>query len=220
MLDIVTYSYLIFPLLFLVLRGKFKETIFLVLALYGLSFFSLIFFDPEIPKNIKKYYQGFYTLLEYTIFTYIFWVNNKNKAFRKFVTIASILFLLFELYYVSTTDLQKLDSVPIGIETILVFIYIFCFFFDFSKNVKDTFIYNHYCFWISVGILIYLGGSFFYYILVNHLKEEDVQRFGNLTYVAEIFKNLLFCVAIFMYKKYQVNNIHNHPKNIPNLDMI
>ena len=86
--------------------------------------------------------------------------------------------------------------------------------------MKDTFIYNHYCFWISVGILIYLGGSFFYYILVNHLKEEDVQRFGNLTYVAEIFKNLLFCVAIFMYKKYQVNNIHNHPKNIPNLDMI
>ena len=220
MLDIVTYSYLVFPLLFLVLRGKIKETIFLLLAIYGLSFFSLIFFDQEIPKNIKKYYQGFYTLLEYSIFTYIFWFNVKNTAFRRFVSVLSVLFLLFELYYVSTTSLQKLDSVPIGIETILVFIYIFCFFFDFSKNVKATFIYNHYCFWLSVGILIYLGGSFFFYILANNLGDKEVEIFEKVTYVTEIIKNLLFCIAIFMYKKFPANKIHNHSKNIPNLDMI
>jgi len=220
LLNIVTYSYLIFPFLFLFLKGKFKEGFLLLLAFYGLAFFSLIFFDGFIPKDIKKYYQGFYTFLEYSIFTYIFWVNIKNNAFRKFVLVVSILFIVFELYYVSSTSLQRLDSIPIGIETILIFIYIFGFFFEFSKNVKDTFIYNHYCFWLSVGILIYLGGSFFYYILVNHLNEEDVERFGNLTYIAEILKNLLFCIAIFMYKKYPINKPHNHSKNIPNLDMI
>jgi len=190
------------------------------MALYGLAFFSLIFFDGYIPKDIKKYYQGFYTFLEYSIFTLIFWLSIENKSFRRLVVVASLLFLGYQLYYVLNTSLQRLDSIPIGIETILVFIYVFCFFFDFSKNVKDAFIYNHYGFWISAGILIYLGGSFFYYILVNHLNENDVVKFGNLTYITEIIKNVLFCVSLFMYKKYPVNKIHNLPKKIPNLDMI
>lgn len=220
MLEIVTYSYLLFPLFFLFFKGKLKETYIFLLALYGLAFFSLIFFDSYIPKDIKKYYQGFYTFLEYSIFTLIFWLSIRNKSFRRLVEIASLLFLLYQLYYVLNTSLQRLDSIPIAIETILVFIYIFCFFFDFSRNVKDAFIYNHYVFWMSVGILIYLGGSFFYYILVNHLNENDVVKFGNLTYITEVIKNLLFCVAIFMYKKSQTNTIHNHSKKIPNLDMI
>ena len=220
MLDILIYSYLIFPVLLLFLKARLKETFFLMLVLYGLVFFTLIFVNDLVPRDIKKYYHAFYTLLEYAFFTLIFWANIKNKTFRRLVFAVSALFLVFELYFVSNTDAQRLDSIPIGIETILIFIYIFCFFFDFSKNTKDTFIYNHYCFWLSVGILIYLGGSFFYYILVNDLEEKDVIKFGNMTYIAEIIKNLLFCVAVFMYKKFPINKINNHHKNIPNLDMI
>ena len=220
MLDILIYSYLIFPVLLLFLKGKPKETFFLMVALYGLSFFTLIFINDLIPRDVKKYYHAFYTLLEYAFFALIFWANIKNKVFRKFVLLVSFLFLVFEIYFVSSTTTQRLDSIPIGIETILIFVYIFCFLFDFSKNTKDTFIYNHYGFWLSVGILIYLGGSFFYYILVNNLEQKDVITFGKMTYVAEIIKNLLFCVAVFVYKKFQINNIKKHSKNIPNLDMI
>ena len=114
--------------------------------------------------------------------------------------------------------MQRLDSIPIGIETILVFIYIFCFFFYFTKNSKDAYIYTHYGFWASVGILIYLGGSFFYYILVNHLRENDVVLFGKLSNAAEIIKNILFGIALFVYRKFPINKIHK-VKNIPNLDM-
>jgi hypothetical protein len=217
---LLIFSYLTLPLCFFIAKGKIKEGLLLLLALYGLVFFSFLFFDESIPKDIKKYSQAIYTFLEYSAFTYIFWVNIKNKLFRKFIIIVTVLFVLFQIYYVTNTGLQRLDSIPIGIETILIFIYIFFFFFDFAKNIKDIFIYNHYCFWLSVGILIYLGGSFFYYILVNHLEKEDVDKFGNFTYVAEIIKNLLFCISIFMYKKIPVNKIHNHSKNIPHLDMI
>jgi len=175
----------------------------------------------DIPKGIKLYYNAFYTLLEYSFFTFIFWRQIKSKFFRRFVLAASALFLLFEFYYISNTEVEKyLDSVPIGIETILIFIYIFFFFFDFSKNVKTTFIYNHYCFWLSVGILIYLGGSFFYYMLVNHLDEKEVDRLANLTYIAETIKNILFAIAMIIIQKFTINKINTHPKNIPNLDMI
>ena len=67
--------------------------------------------------------------------------------------------------------------------------------------------------------MIYLGGSFFFYILINSLNQDEVNKFGTMTYVAEVIKNLLFAFAIFMYKKHSANNIHKLPKNIPNLDM-
>jgi len=220
LLDIVTYSYLIFPLFLLLFRTKFREIFLFLLAFYGLSFFFLIFFDDSIPKNIKKYYQGFYTFLEYSFFTCFIWMNIRSINFKKFIALISLLFIIFQFYYVTNTSPQRLDSIPIGIETILIFIYIFYFLFEFSKSSKDVFIYNHYNFWISVGIMIYLGGSFFFNILVNSLDKGEIAKYVNVAYIAEIIKNLMFVFSVFIYKKFPLNKIHNHAKNIPNLDMI
>jgi hypothetical protein len=130
------------------------------------------------------------------------------------------MFIVFQIAFVTSTTHKRLDSVPIGIETILLFVYIFYFFYEFSRYIKDTFIYNHYTFWIAVGILIYLGGSFFFFILVNELDKKQRDDFGTLTYVAEIIKNLLFAFSIYMYKKVPHNKTHKLSKKIPNLDMI
>ena len=193
----------------------------LILALYGLLFFGLLIVYDFLSSNFQNhYYQGFYTLLEYSIFAYIFWYNIYSKIFRKLIIIVSILFSLYQFFYITSVKFIRLDSISIGIESILIFIYIFYFFYEFSKNTKDVFIYNHYAFWLAVGVMIYLGGSFFFYILINNLNDNDVDKFGNMTYVAEIIKNLLFAFAIFIYKKYPVSKIHKLPKNIPNLDMI
>jgi hypothetical protein len=133
---------------------------------------------------------------------------------------ASALFFIFQIFFVTTTtSFQRLDSIPIGIESILLFVYIFYFFYEFSKHIKDTFIYNHYTFWIGVGIMIYLGGSFFFYILINNLSKSEVKTFGNMTYVAEIVKNLLFTTSIYLFRKHPVKNTQDQSKKIPNLDM-
>ena len=216
---IVTYSYLILPLSFLLFQSKLKDRIPAALALYGVIFFGLLFFYYDTPKDLRKYIQAFYTSLEYFFFTFIFWYSIRNETFKKFVLFASFLFLAFQVFFVTTATFRRLDSIPIGIETILVFIYIFYFLFEFSKHIKDTFIYNHYTFWIAVGIMIYLGGSFFFYILINHLDESDISRFGTMTYIAEIIKNLLFAVSIFLYKRFATKKFLKHPKKIPNLDM-
>jgi len=133
--------------------------------------------------------------------------------------IASILFFAFQVLFVTTTSFRRLDSVPIGIESILLFIYIFYFFYEFSKQLKDTFIYNHYIFWIGVGIMLYLGGSFFFYILISQLSANEEKLFGNLTYVAEIVKNLFFALSIYLFKKRPIRDIRDQAKKIPNLDM-
>jgi len=132
----------------------------------------------------------------------------------------SILFFVFQIVYVFTTEIKRLDSVPVGIETILILIYIFFFFFELSKNVNGLFIYNHYCFWLAVGILIYLGGSFFFYILIDHLSRDQVNTFGNLTYLTEVLKNILFVAAIFIYNRYPLGKTDKNSNSVPFLDMI
>ena len=221
MFETLTYTYLILPLCFILNKGKFKHRILVLLAIYGILFFGLLkFWDPDSSNLVtNNYYQGSYTLLEYSIFTYIFWYNIQSKPFRKLIIVVSLLFLLYQFFYVTSATFARLDSISIGIETILIFIYIFYFFYEFSKNTKDVFIYNHYGFWLAVGIMIYLGGSFFFYIIINNLDQNEIEKFSKMTFIAEIIKNLLFAFSIFLYRKFPINKIQTHPKKIPNLDM-
>jgi len=110
--------------------------------------------------------------------------------------------------------------VPIGIETIIILFYIIYFFYQFSRELSTAYIYNHYGFWVSVGILIYLGGSFFFFILFDHLSTAQVATFGDMTYVAEIIKNILFAIAIFIHARYPFEKPKQKPENIPYLDLI
>lgn len=219
-LDFVTFSYLIIPLGYLLIKGSKKDLIPICMALYGLLCFSLLYvFEYHLPPSFQKYYYTFYTTFEYGVFAFIFFHNLEAKRFKKIVVFFSLAFLVFQVIYLFTAKKVRLDSVPIGIETILVFIYIFFFFYEFSRKPSGNYIYNHYCFWIAVGILIYLGGSFFFYILFNHLNEDEIKTFGNLTYTAELIKNFLFTGALFVYHK-NPQKSKKEPSTVPYLDMI
>jgi len=218
--NIVIYSYLLLPLCFLILKGKIKERFLVIISAYGIFIFALLLIYYLLPKDVKKYYQAFYTFFEYSFFAFVFWYTIQNKKIKRLIIYFSVVFISFQSFFVTITSLQRLDSIPIGIETILIFIYIFFFFYEFSRNNRNLFIYNHHCFWISVGILIYLGGSFFFYLMINHLDTEEINRFGNLTYIAEIIKNVLFAIAMFINKKFSTSENKNSSSKVPNLDMI
>ncbi len=191
-----------------------------MLAIYGIICFCFLFFYDDIPKHLKQGLQSAYTLFEYTVFTFIFWVNIKSKKIKVVILLTSALFLLFQVIYVLTVKTKGLDSVPIGVETIIILFYIVYFFYQFSKDLSTSYIYNHYGFWISVGILIYLGGSFFFFILFPHLTRAEKESFGIMTYVAEIIKNILFILAIFIQTRFPFNESKQKTETIPYLDLI
>ncbi len=218
---IVTFSYLLLPLCFLLIGNKKKDAIPIVIALYGIICFCfLIAWKLYIPKEISHYFQTSYTYFEYAVFTYIFWVNLRKDKIRWLLIISSALFFVFQLFYVLNTKAKGLDSVPIGIETILILIYIIYFFYTFSKRLSSFYIYNHYVFWIAVGILIYLGGSFFFFILFEQLSTDQIADFGILTYGAETIKNILFTLALFVYNRHPYENQKKNSHSLPYLDMI
>lgn len=100
-----------------------------------------------------------------------------------------------------------------------MFTFIFLFFFEQFKSQKVDFIYNNIGFWYSSGILLYLGGSFFFNILANHMEQSEVDHFWQLTLIGEILKNILFLFAIITSsKKTELPNTSK--KDMPFLDMI
>lgn len=216
---IVAYSYLFLPLCYFLTKGRVK-IIPITIALYGVIFFLLLKFYNVVPKEYKLYYQGFYTYAEFITFTLILYFSINSKRIKKLIYISAVIFFFFQVFYIPTQNLRKLDSVPIGIETILVFIYIAFFFGENFQKATSSYIYSHYCFWISVGILIYLGGSFFFYILINHLSEDQISTFGTMTYVADIIKNLLFGIALLIYSRNILKIERTKNTSIPYLDMI
>jgi len=222
-LHILIYTYLLLPVLLFFSRSKVKER--WLIGVYGIIFFSILaaYFYGYIIGSLL--YISIYTFLEYLFFTLFLAIHITNKKFRIAIYILSILFFGFQIFsYISIKNSEfatagNLDSMPVGIETILIFIYITFFFYESFQKTSSEFIYNHPCFWLSIGMLLYLGGTFFFNILVNHLDDQQADQYWYLTYIADIVKNIFFGVAIIMYSHIpQKENLH-HQNHVPYLDL-
>jgi len=62
-------------------------------------------------------------------------------------------------------------------------------------------------FWIVCGIIFYLGGSFFFNILANHLTQAVLSKYWFYSYSFDIIKNVLFAIAITLFAKQNRKNI-------------
>jgi len=169
----------------------------------------------KIPQTISF---PIYTLIEYFFFTTLIFQQLKLKWQRTVVIILSVGFFIFQVLNYLFATKKTLDSVPIGIETILIFIFIFFFLYEQLRDVKGVPIYDNYFFWISIGLFIYLGGSFFIYLLADSLTPTEIVKYWFFTYVVEIIKNSLFILAIFIYSKNP--NKTNSNQTLPNLDFM
>ncbi len=207
--NIVTYSYLIFPAFFLF--SKEKKGLPLLLCIYGIAVCSYLnifdYFQELREYKTLLVLQNLFTGFEYLIFTSIFFAMGGRRKKNVIITlsIAFISFLIF-LAIFNPTNLKTpivLDTIPVSIETILIFIYIFFFLYEHSKTDLSESIFNSHLFWISVGLLLYLGGTFFFNILANQMSRAEFDNYWHYTYMAEIAKNFLFLIALFKISKFK-----------------
>ena len=191
------------------------------MLVYSAAFFLLLYYYRTLTKWFDQgFYSTVYTFLEYLLFTAFIFLNISNNRTRKILIILSLGFVIFQSIYLLNTNMEDdLDTLPIGVETILSFSYVICFFYEQFKKPANVSIYNHHCFWIGVGILVYLGGSFFFYIMANHMTKAEVDRYWELTYIGEIIKNILFSYSVFLFVRHRKENGFKN-KILPNLDMV
>ncbi|PZR25815.1 MAG: hypothetical protein DI535_16700 [Citrobacter freundii] len=199
---IVTFSYLVFPLFYFF--SKDKKGLPLLLCIYGIVVCSYLnifeYLQDQREYKVMAVLQNLFTFSEYLVFTAIFYMASGKKKRVLFIGlsvgfISTLIFLI--VHPIKLKPPIFLDTIPISIETMLIFIYIFFFLYDYSKADSPESIFNNHLFWISVGLLLYLGGSFFFNILANQMSRAEFDNYWHYTYIAEIIKNLLFLVALF-----------------------
>lgn len=217
-LHILIYTYLLLPIILLFTKIKTKDRI--SLGIYGaLCFLMLSSYFYGYLKSSFLYFT-IYTFLEYVFFASFVWLNLNSKKLKAIIGIFSFFFIAFQIFsYSEFSKNTSLDSIPVGIETILMFIYITFFFYERFQSDSSELIYEHRCFWLCMGMLIYLGGTFFFNILIGYLHEEQVDKYWFLTYIADILKNLLFAVSLIIHIKGSTRESLHHQKHLPYLDL-
>jgi hypothetical protein len=141
------------------------------------------------------------------MFTSFLWIGIKSKNLKKIISLLSITFIVFIGTYLIIARHQKIDSISIGIETILILVYSFYYLYEQMNNTDNLFIYNKYEFWVIIGFLIYLAGSFFIYIYANQLDPKFIYNYWFLTNIFYIIKNVLFAIGIHTYVKNDRKNM-------------
>jgi hypothetical protein len=200
---LVSFFDLLVILLLIIFNKKIKgNTIFgLILGYCLLNSSCNIIPKYLLPTDFYYPILVFFTATEYLIFAYLFSLLLKNKKFQKAILILSILFLFVVILNYNSGKSQAIDSLPIGIETILILIYSFYFLYEQMNIVDDSFIYNRFQFWIVIGLMVYLGGSFFIYIFANTVDDKILDSYWFLTYVFYIIKNIFFIIAMVLHLK-------------------
>lgn len=184
------------------------------IVFYSLSTILLLFLQDYIPRKLTpfKIYYAFTTLCEFSFFTFFIWSNVKSKKFKQVIILASVGFVIFLSLYYSFAKFKRIDSVPIGVESLLILIFSFYFFYEQVNNKEVLFIYNNYTFWIITGIMIYISGSFFIYIFANQIPREDLNLYWSFTYIFLGIMNILFSIGILILGLQPTQKHHVKPK--------
>lgn len=214
----LSFSFLL-PLLVIFILSKkltFDKSVYILIAYLTLFFVFNFFFKESKTFLGKKNYYFFYTILEYYSFATLFLLSIPEKRFQYIYYITSSAFTIFLVLIYSFFKIERLDSIPIGIESIVLMTFMIYFFYFQLKNVTNRSIYEFTSFWIVLGIMIYIGFTFFFNILANNVSPEFLNKYYYYTYLGDIFKNILFSIALFFASKNHLPNI----ASIPKLDMI
>src|SRR5258705_12946267 len=101
----------------------------MTLLYYCVAIFLFLLIDDKlsIPGKIK---WRLFTLLEYSSFALLVYQQLRSKYPKLIVVILSVFFFIFQIVYYITIQKKKFDSIPIGFETILIFIFIFFFLYE------------------------------------------------------------------------------------------
>lgn len=187
-----------------------------LIVVYSFLFFAINLI-LSIGSRIPLLYD-FFTLVEFLVFSSFIYLHLKNQTSKKLLQIACIVFtlfyILFTLYTKGGASISSLtqnevaiDSVPIGVETIIVLAFSFYFLYERTNDTTTLFIYNTYQFWVVLGMVLYLAGSFFIYIFANFLSPAEVFKYWVITNVFSILRSCFFTLAIIYHAKPTKNKL-------------
>jgi hypothetical protein len=177
---------------------KSKQRFFGLIAFYS---FYCIFSDLVLSKLSLKYLESelysfrLFTIVEYSIITFFILQLIESILFKRLIKIGSVIFIAISILDIYTSSFTSFDSLPSGIESILVLSY--CLFFVYEKMTSSDFSFNG-TIWITIGFILFFSGTFFLFILSqNNFKDSSfILTYGYIVAIFNIIKNLFITIGV------------------------
>lgn len=174
-------------------------------CLYSFATDTTIFLlgaNDLLTDNVYNVILGIFTVFEFTIFCLFFYFTFSNINLRK-----SVLFLIPSFAIISIVSFlyqkenpNNLDNISLTFQAIIFMTLCLSFLFNQIKNPTSLFIYTTFEFWVVTGILIYLSGTFFIYLLSSTLTKDEIQQFWFINTVFNIQRNIFITLAFYFRK--------------------
>jgi hypothetical protein len=168
-------------------------------GLWVIFLFCIISLLTEVVAGIVRQQIVFsiFFIVQFTLFSFYFFITLHEKKFKYLPVIGAV-----ALYVIAAFNFTKktFDSTSTSTESILIIIYCILSLYEQIKDPEITFVYNTKKFWIVVAIFIYFSATFFLYVYVGKLSDEQRSSYWLINNFFEILKNILFSISFIMKK--------------------
>jgi hypothetical protein len=201
---------LVFVLFYKRNRSLWVKVLFLYVIFSCLVDTLLLLLDTVSHRSTIFNLLSVFTLVEYSVFSYVLYSVITNRMFRGVILASSGIFFVFSIYYFLTVKNNTFDSLPASIESILIVAYSIFYLFDQMNKPQVIFIYQEPHFWFVVAFIIYFSGTLFLFIQASNLTKEVRDNFWKISLISLIIKNILFAIAFSTQK---AKNLHQQFEN-------
>lgn len=77
--------------------------------------------------------------------------------------------------------------------------------YEETNDPTNIFLLSKFSFWVIIGFLIYLSGSFFFFIFANGMGEDLLYEYWFITNGFYSVMNVMFIIAVYNKSKESIN---------------
>jgi hypothetical protein len=192
----------------LVLLKRNKQDWTPVIFFYFLySIVSDLFLDQISKKFLQTEIVSFrlFTIVEFISFSIIFYKINFSISKKRIILQSSSLFFLAIIIDLLTNSIENFDSLPTGVESILILFYCILTLYEQISTGKPLYSFPVL---FAFSLILFFAGTFFLFILSqnNFENEEFSNLYDYIVAISKILMTLLMSVGILASRKTETQN--------------
>lgn len=175
---------------------------FVILATLLIEGYATILMLQRI-RNLYLYH--YLTPLQFSLFSYIFYLILEDSRSRKIILYSIPLYLLISfLLTLQVQGFSEYNSYALSLKNLLLTIWVLLYYRETFTSLKVVRLTRDPMFWISTGLLFYSLGSFFVDGLMHYVLGESFEMANALFYISIFLGYLLhgtFFIALILETK-------------------
>lgn len=166
------------------------------------SIFSDLILDQLSIKffNSELYSFRVFTIVEYISISLITFFISESSRIRRLILFFSLFFILSLIIDLSTNSIENFDSLPTGVESILILFYCILILYEQISTGKPLF---SFAVLFSFSMILFFSGTFFLFIMSqnNFENEEFSVLYDYIVAISKILMTLLISLGLLANRK-------------------